>query len=312
MYYFYKTFQITRWCLRRLKEFLSFKNPYKESWIYIKQFIDVTKMRPATGEMRARQDNILQFTKEIAQFLEENGITPILAYGSLIGAARHKGFIPWDDDIDFDLIREDYDKLIELAKEKYIYIKRPNNRYWSWNKILEYEDNLFKKYPNKYIFVQSYNHLQVYRATSYKDFKLVDFFPLDYYAEGYDYAEHKKYMKYIKRKVESINDYAKEVDFLQAEIKNNPNIVKHSNKIMYGIDSDPSYTSAMQKGEWLYESDLYPLKKLPFEDTEFWVPNNYTKFLEHRYGNWEELPDNLEFSKHYPIIKKYMEKKYKD
>lgn len=312
MYYLLKIFIITRWCLKKVLEFFTFSNPYKESWDFIKQFIDITKLKPASGALRARQLSILEYTKEIVQLLEKNGITPILAYGSLIGAVRHKGYIPWDDDIDFDLIREDYEKLIELAKEKYIYIKRPMTRYWSWNKILSYEDSLFHKYPNQLIFVHAYNHLQVYRATSYLDFKLVDFFCLDYYAENYEYDEHKKYLNTIRKRIETINNNVKEVDFLNEEIKSNPNIVAHSNKIMYGIDSDPSYTSAVNYGKWFYEDDLYPLKKMQFEDTQFWVPNNFKEFLTHRYGNWQELPQNLDFSRHFPIVEEYIKSHYKN
>ena len=63
------------------------------------------------------QDRELSVLKELTPIFEKYGIMYALYYGSLIGAVRHKGFIPWDDDLDIVMPREDYQKLKTIANE---------------------------------------------------------------------------------------------------------------------------------------------------------------------------------------------------
>ena len=73
-------------------------------------------------ELNAREVQLgeLSILKKMAQICEDLGLRYFLMYGTLLGAIRHQGFIPWDDDIDVAMPRPDYDKLMEylISHEK--------------------------------------------------------------------------------------------------------------------------------------------------------------------------------------------------
>jgi lipopolysaccharide cholinephosphotransferase len=67
--------------------------------------------------LRETQKISLEILKLIASICEQNNIRYYLMFGTLLGAIRHKGFIPWDDDIDIMMPRPDYDKFCVSFKE---------------------------------------------------------------------------------------------------------------------------------------------------------------------------------------------------
>lgn len=72
-------------------------------------------------ELKKTQYDILLYIKEIC---EKNNISYFIGYGTLLGAVRHGGFIPWDDDIDVILLREEYEKFVQIMKkEKHDYYR---------------------------------------------------------------------------------------------------------------------------------------------------------------------------------------------
>ena len=67
--------------------------------------------------IRETQQTALEILHTVAQICEEKNFRYYLVYGTLIGAVRHNGFIPWDDDVDIMMPRPDYDKLIDYLRE---------------------------------------------------------------------------------------------------------------------------------------------------------------------------------------------------
>lgn len=88
-------------------------------------------------ELKSIQLNILI---EVDKFCKQNAISYSLAYGTLLGAIRHKGYIPWDDDIDLMMLRSDYEKFLsnfESRKYKVIYHRKNPNYIYPFAKVFD-------------------------------------------------------------------------------------------------------------------------------------------------------------------------------
>lgn len=82
--------------------------------------------------LKDKQEIMLDIMLDIDKFCRENNIRYSLAYGTMLGAVRHKGFIPWDDDLDIFMLREDFERFIKTYPgERYhvLYNTRNENEF---------------------------------------------------------------------------------------------------------------------------------------------------------------------------------------
>lgn len=258
---------------------------------YLKQFYDITKLKPATGELRKLQMNILEGVQVFLEQTNNLNIKPFLCGGSLVGALRHKGFVPWDDDIDFYLMRTDYEKVINWCKE---------------NGIVEYYHELKKDYniakrinyivtnhPDKWVCHIWYNQIQIVKGVSLDDFYLIDFFPLDFYKNNYSFDSHKDYLIKLQNKCDNIQYIDEEAKFVRGISANFSKTIADSDNIYYGIDGP---ILKKHHSNFVKKDIIFPLKKCKFENVEFYIPNQAELFAStFEVPGWEDFPADIQF-----------------
>ena len=263
---------------------------------YMKEHCDIFHLKPATGTLRQQQLRLLDFTQEFLKWVAPLKIKPFLSGGNLLGALRHKGFIPWDDDMDFYLMRPDYEKLIKWCEQNGV-ICFYHGKWLGYSsyEIAERLYNRVKKYPNKWVLDIWFTQLQLSKGSNFDDQQFLDFFPMDFYRDKYTFAEHQKYIQEINAKKANLVWIDEMTKFVRQQAQTNPNVVKKSNQIYYGIDGA---TLKSWHHDFIPTDVVLPLKKAKFENTEFYVPNQIKKFINWEFKDWDKFPHDIGWAHH--------------
>ncbi len=272
---------------------------------WMKQHSDIRKLKPATGYLRKKQRQLIDFAQEFMEFTQEIDLHPFLVGGNLIGAVRHGGFVPWDDDLDFGITREESNRLIKFCEQNCVIdVYDGNWDNYSYEEQFRRMERMLRLHPNKYVLDIWVDQLQVYKGTSVVDVQYIDFWPFDYYDESYKVEDHMKYLDDLLNKLHVINNVREIVSYLELERKNNKNIVEYETSIFFpGIDNHIGFGRTKRTKSWVHRNDVFPLQKIGYENTFFYAPNNVDKYLGYDYPDYMSYPDYIEINPH---------EKYKD
>lgn len=250
----------------------------------------------------------LDILKYVDKFCKENNIKYFLAYGTLLGAVRHKGYIPWDDDIDIVMLREDYDKFVHSFNN------REQDRHY---RVHSHE--LDKKYP--YAFAKVGNMRTYFEEEIRYSMDIgvnIDVFPLD------NIPEDEKVQNSVVRKKKLLTCIAnmKRLPILKRRgvVKNMILAICHlvtlpisMQQIVKALDRN-----AQQFNQEKYSmcgnivnspgKDMYPTEyfsqtmDLQFEDAKFPCPVDYDSALKVMYGDYMKLPPKEKQVSHHHFI----------
>lgn len=243
---------------------------------YKKDKIDITKVPPAQGLLRDIQLANLALLKELAYVCEKNNFKYILDAGTLLGAVRHSRFIPWDDDIDILMFREDYEKIVSAFKNT----TRNSDIYAEYHRDKDTNSQYFIKIKHKKC-----------------PFLGVDIFPLDSYGKHLSLKEQLKatnkickILKHLKKEINPNISNKKTKTILTKTMKENILLssTNENGDFVYGVDF------AHKLKNWFLDRDIVlPLRKIQFEDSKYTTVNKPKEFLKNIYGDYMKYPKKM-------------------
>ena len=265
-------------------------------------------MATQSDPLKTRLLEVFQFAKE---FFQQHNLRYIGCGGTVLGAIRHKGFIPWDDDIDLYMPRKDYEQLLQLAPEfqgtGYELLHWDNLTLNSQLSTLNSQYYMpFAKIADCHSTVWEFRHLPFLFGVS------IDIFPLDEFDEADEVITARQYRShyYFDKYLNAVSRYSCK-DMLQALCKADVHRLGVQVLSKWRSRNPRKYLQAFRQFEETYKHNgpgpkcvcvtqwegrifqsewFHDVIEVPFEDTTLIIPRAYDAYLRKLYGDYMQLP----------------------
>ena len=218
----------------------------------------------------------MTIVKEVIKICDDHNLKYYMLGGTQLGAIRHKGFIPWDDDIDIGMMREDYDKLAKIF------------------------ENEFKDDPDFY-FVDCYFGKLIHKSSGL----VIDIFPMDIYPKYLPDAHSRVDLR--KKIFEYKDDFKVEVEYVDGKRVykkkdksgnelSEEDVAKMRKKFLDVEETEKKLVLLSPESCYNYIFDydwIFPLKIATFEWIPVKIPNRSDTYLFEEYGDWMQYPETL-------------------
>lgn len=255
------------------------------------------------GQLKRLQAIQLDMLIEVKRVCEKHNIKYSLIGGTLLGAIRHKGYIPWDDDADVGMLRTDYEKFRiicdeELDKEKYYFQDDRNTEGYRWGYgKLRRKDTIFLRENQKHL--------------NFGQEIFIDIFPIDYAPDNMILRRiHMFHCFCIRKILWSPVGMIMEKSYIKKQIYKylsripKERIYRHYYKYINNRKKSNTVRLNLFPTRKPYGFPIFFFEELinvEFEGETFWGSRYYNEYLYIKYGDYMELPPKRERKAH-PVI----------
>lgn len=239
------------------------------------------RYNPDGSLLRRGQLRMLEILKAVDGICRAHGIRYWLSSGTLLGAVRHGGFIPWDDDLDIEMLREDYLRLLPLLREELP------------NQFMVHDNESDKDYPYLYAKVRDkYSCIEedYFFKTKYTGC-FIDIFPLERAPYPLFRIANRLYVNLCHHNVYRFRPIYKFNRMLLTRAVF-PMFRKWIS--VFHPHSDYHHTLGMVFKTERETADIFPLNEIVFEGVTFYAPHNTHNYLTRMFGDYMRLPKNVE------------------